>query len=362
MRAVPNPRRRDLLRERFVTQHLAGTLLEKSEDVVRWLGAVQSQDYAGAKWSVGQRARTATDAAVDAAFASGKILRTHVLRPTWHFVTPGDIRWMLQLSAPHVHALNAYYYRKLELDKAIFARSHKLFAKALAGGRHLTRPELAALLHKAGMAAEKLQLAYIMMHAELDGLVCSGALRGKEHTYALLEERAPNAQGLPRDEALGQLARRFFTSHAPATLKHFVWWSGLSVADSNAALEMNRRHLTSEPIDGEVFWFGHSTREEKRAPPAAYLIPEYDESLIGSKQLGVRDMPRAKGRESWSDAWYRPVIIGGKRAGTWRRTIGKGTVTVETNLFASLTAAQWRALQAAAERLGKFLEVPARIT
>jgi len=352
----------DLLTQRLLNQHIAGTPLDKPEDVVRWLGAVQSQDYLGAKWSLGQRVKNATDDTIDKAFSSGKFLRTHVLRPTWHFVMPADIRWMLQLTAPHVHALNAFYYRKLELDDALFRRSHKLFTKAPQGGTQLTRKELAALLKKDGIVADTLRLGYIMMHAELDGLVCSGALRGKEQTYALVEERAPNAKTLPREEALGELARRFFTSHAPVTVKHFAWWSGLSMRDAKVGLDMNKRQLTSEVIDGQTFWFGaRPPARQNEAPLTTHLIPEYDEALIGSKDLGVTDLPRAKRAKTWNDVWYRPVIVAGKRAGTWRRTIAKGNVVIETNLFASLNRSQVAALKTAVDRYGQFLQLPAHL-
>ena len=307
------------------------------------------------------RARRSTDAAVDRAFAAGAILRTHVLRPTWHFVTPDDIRWMLQLTAPHVHALNAYQYRRLELDRALFRRVRTLFTRALLDGTQLTRAELAAILRRGGIVAGGHRLAYIVMHEELDGLICSGALRGKQHTYALLGERAPKARTLARDEALAELALRFFTSHGPATLRHFVWWSGLRVADAKAGLAMIRRNLTSTMTDGKTEWFGVPRRGANQAGAAAFLIPEYDEALVGSRDFGAIDLAPAAGRDRWKDTYYRPVIITGMRAGTWKRTIAKGRVLLETNLFAALTPAQSRALRVAAERYGTFLGLPVSV-
>ncbi|MGH7528317.1 MAG: winged helix DNA-binding domain-containing protein, partial [Gemmatimonadales bacterium] len=316
--------RLDLLSQRLYHQHITGAPLETPGDVVRWLGGVQSQDYPGAKWSLGQRARDASDSEVDQAFARGEILRTHVLRPTWHFVAPADIRWMLELTAPHVHALNAYSYRKCELDQAVLGRSQAVLARALEGGRQLTRPELATALRQAGIVAQGQRLAYIMMKAELDGLVCSGALRGKQHTYALLEERVPRSRARSRDEALAELALRFFTGHAPATLQHFGWWSGLSAKAARAGLAMIQQQLPSRLLDGTQ-WFGLSERAPRRGPPTAHLLPEYDEALVGYRDLGVSDMPRARRRKPRKGGFHRPVIIGGKRAGTWRRTIARGT-------------------------------------
>ena len=179
----------EIAQRRLLNQHIAGAPLAEPCAVVAWLGVVQSQDYPAAKWAVGQRVQDATDTAIEQAFREGAILRTHVLRPTWHFVLPADIRWMLALTAPRVHAAMAYNYRLLELDDALFAESQAVLAKALQGGRQLTRPELVSALQQAGFAADNLRLSHLLIRAELDGLICSGARRGKQHTYALLDER-----------------------------------------------------------------------------------------------------------------------------------------------------------------------------
>jgi hypothetical protein len=351
----------DRFRQRLHTQHIAGPGLATPESVVQLLGAVQSQDYSGAKWSLGQRVVNGTNAAIDAAFASGRILRTHILRPTWHFVAPEDIRWMLRLTAPRVHALNAFYYRSQELDDAVFTRCHRTISLALQGGNHLTRLELAARLRAAGIVADKLRLAYVMMHAELEGLVCSGPLRGKQHTYALLEERVPPQPTLSRDEALAALVRRFFTGHAPATAKHFVWWSGLTVADANAGLRMVEQELSRDVSDDGTEWFGGPKTVPRRGPMAAYLIPEYDEALVGGKDLGVSDIPRSRQKRQWKDTFFRPIIIDGQRAGTWRRSIARGEGRIETNLLGKLDRDQEKALDAAANRFGIFLGMPVRV-
>jgi len=217
-----------IAQQRLQNHHLSHPQLKRPDAIVAWLGAVQAQEYAGAKWALVQRMPGATDAAIEQAFTDGAILRTHLLRPTWHFVTPADIRWMLALTAPRVHALNAYYYRKCELDKTIFARSHDALVNALQGGKQLMREEVRTVLEQAGIATKgDLRFAYLMMHAELDGIVCSGARRGKQFTYALVEERVPPTRKVDRDEALAELVKRYFTSHGPATVQDFTWWSGL---------------------------------------------------------------------------------------------------------------------------------------
>jgi Winged helix DNA-binding domain len=174
-----------IVRQRLHNQHLLGTPFDRPEEVVAWFGAVQAQEYPGATWGIAQRMHGLTQATIDQAYAEGAILRTHAMRPTWHFITPADIRWLLALTSPRVHAVNATYYRKLELDAAVLARGAVLLANALQGGKHLTRTELAAALEQAGIIRatdDRLRLTYLVMHAELEGLICSGAMRGKQHT------------------------------------------------------------------------------------------------------------------------------------------------------------------------------------
>src|SRR5205085_10298801 len=269
----------DIAHQRLHNQLIARHTFENPSDVVQWLGAVQAQDFAGAKWALGLRIEGATDESIERAFADGTILRTHVMRPTWHFVSPADIRWLLALTAPRVHAASAYYNRKLELDDAVFRCTNAVLANALQGGKQLTRDELASALQQAGIVTEDVQrVTYIVMRAELDGIICSGVRRGKQFTYALLAERAPQARSLDRDEALAELTKRYFTSHGPATIQDFVWWSGLTVADAKAGLAMVTSHLLHETINGQTYWFSPSTPPVQYLSQAAYLLPNYDEN------------------------------------------------------------------------------------
>src|SRR5512145_2993430 len=168
----------EIATRRLYNQRLSHTNFKTPQAVVQWLAAVQAQAYAGAKWAHAQRMADSTDSALDQALADGSILRTHLLRPTWHFVTPKDIRWMLKLTAPRVHAVSAYMYRQSGLDKALFKKSNATLEKALQGGKQLTRTELASNLDKAGIPAKGFRLGYLMMYAELEGLICSGARHG----------------------------------------------------------------------------------------------------------------------------------------------------------------------------------------
>jgi hypothetical protein len=350
----------DIARQRLRNQHIARATFKKPGDVVMWLAAVQAQDYAGAKWALGLRLQGATDDDVDRAFADGSILRTHLMRPTWHFVAPADIRWLLALTAPRVHAANAFMYRKLELDSAIFKRSDAALAKALRGGRHLTRDELRHALEKAGIATgDGVRLAYLMMHAELEGVVCSGARRAKQFTYALLDARVPRARTLGHEEALAELAGRYFTSRGPATVQDFAKWSGLTLADARCGLEAVKARLRQEVVDGHAYWLPASTRSVKDTSTAACLLSIYDEYISGYKDRSAMGTAEVGGRlTALGNALSYIVVVDSQIVGTWKRTLGKGAVVIETGLFTCLTKAENRAVAAAAQRYGDFLQRP----
>lgn len=265
----------DVPHTRLHHQRLSSTSFTRPADVVTYLGAVQAQDYPGAKWAIGQRLRHATDAAIEKAFADGSILRTHVLRPTWHFVTPADIRWMLELTAPRIKLAIGFNCRRMSMDDALFKRSQKALVAALRGGRQLTRDTLRQVLQRAGIATDDVRLVLILMRAELDGVICSGARIGKQFTYALLDERVPTSVTVTRDEALAELTRRYFTSRGPATVQDFVWWSGLTVADARAGIEMTGRRLVREVIDGTTCWRPSSAQVITRRRGALHLLGRY---------------------------------------------------------------------------------------
>jgi hypothetical protein len=348
-----------IARLRLRNQRLAGTPFDTPEDVVGWLTAVQAQDYGGAKWGIAQRSRSTTNATLDQLFDDGAILRTHVLRPTWHLVLPADIRWLLALTSPRVHAANAHYYRRHELDDALFQRSDALIVAALQHGRQLTRAELARVLLDAGISASGPRLAYLLMHAELDGLICSGALRGRQHTYALLDERVPPSAPMDRDAALAELAQRYVASHGPATVHDFSWWSGLRVSDARTGVELAHGSIEPTTVDGTTYWSADPAAEAVETSGGAHLLPNYDEYLVAYSDYGVvfdpalRDVPNA-------DAALQGhiIVLDGMVAGGWRRTARAREVIVETRPLRALDARQRADLQSAAQAYGRFMELP----
>jgi hypothetical protein len=360
---LQTPVQAEIVRRRIHTQGLARPTPQAPEAVVQWLGAVQAQDYAGAKWGIGQRALGLTDAAVDAAFNAGRILRTHIMRPTWHFVTPADIRSMLVLTGPRVQALNGFYYRLAGLDAAAFRRSHTVIERALRDGRHKTREELAADLAEAGMGLQGQGLAYVVMEAELAGLICSGPRRGKQFTYALLDERAGSVKPILRDEALAALTSRYFTGHGPATIRDFAWWSGLTVRDVRSGLAMIASTVRLELIDGLEYWSVPLPASARVPSPMVYLLPNYDEALIAYKDRGVVSPDRSTGLDTVVPATFpHHLLIDGRVAGGWRRTLRAGSVDVEVRPSRTSSAAERRALLKVVERYGVFLGLRATLS
>jgi len=349
----------DILQQRLHNQLLSQTKFTQPSQVVAWLGAVQSQDYAGAKWALAQRTNGLTDAVIEQAFARGEILRTHVLRPTWHFVTPVDIRWMLALTAPRVRAAMAYMNRQLGLDTAIFEKSNAALTKALQGNKQLTRSELGQILQKAGIPVDGLNLGHLMGRAELDGIICSGVRRGKQHTYALLEERAPQAKSLEPDEALAELTKRYFTSHGPATLPDFVWWSGLTTTDARKGIEFVKSQFDHEVVDDQTYWFIASGSTRKLSP-TVHLLPDYDEYTVGyTDRAEIFDITHSNKLDARGSVLAQySIMINGQVAGTWKRTIKKNEVLIELVPFIMLTDDQNQAIIAATQQYGKFLELP----
>ena len=345
----------DLLRHRLFNQRLTQPQLATPAEVVAWFGAVQAQEYLGATWSLGQRMLGATEAALDAAFNAAEIVRTHVMRPTWHFVAPADLRWLLALTGPRVHALNGTMYRRGKLDADVLTRSHAVLATSLSGGRYLTRNELGEALKQAGIERAGQDLAYIMIHAELEGLICSGPRRGKQFTYALLEERVLPAPPLDRDGALAELTRRYFHSHGPATPHDFAWWSGLTVSDARAGLEMTGSLFEREVIDGREFWYAPA--QPPAIPKRAYLLPTYDEYGIAYRDRRDFYNPDDAGKpEAGVSAGFAyMIVIGGRVVGLWRREVSKTTVTITTQWWREATPANLRAFAAAARQYGAFL-------
>jgi len=345
----------DIANVRLFNQQITATKFTCPEEIVSWFGAMQAQDYPMAKWAIGLRLPESTEAKIEKAIEEGRILRTHLMRPTWHFVAAEDIRWLLALSAPQLKSTSASILRSLNLDAQTSKRCNDLIAKALEGGKHLTRQEIMTELKNAGIDSDNLRAAYLMFSAEIDAVVCNGVKRGSQHTYALLDERVPKSGEFSREEAIAELTKRYFTSHAPATLKDFIWWSGLPTADARKGLEMNKPNLASEEIEGQTYWMPNSLSIPETGADSLYLLPAFDEYMVSYKDRSAALDPDRTKEAITGNGIFKPIIVvNGKIAGIWKRAFKKDSVLIERILFNGLSDYENGLFQLKAQEYGDY--------
>ena len=350
-------RKSQIAKLRLVNQQIAGTKFSDPAELVSWLGAVQAQDYAMAKWAIGLRLNHATEKTVEAAIDSGSIVRTHVMRPTWHFVAAEDIRWMLELTATRIRSACGSWKRHLELDDTTIAKSNSIIAKALEGGKHLTRSELMTELERYGIKTGPGRAGYLMLEAEVEGIVCNGRRRGKQFTYSLLDETVPNTAKLNKEAALAKLAERYFASHGPATLADFAWWSGLSAADVATAHGLIKPKLISEKIDEKVYWMSNSISTTKLLTKSVHLLPSFDELTISYKDRSASVAPELMKDITVGHAIFRPIIVvDGHVVGIWKRVIKKDRAIIEAELILRSKNVDTKSIEKAALGYSSFEE------
>jgi hypothetical protein len=345
----------DIARLRLYNQHISHQRFKKPEEIVEWMGAIQAQDYAGAKWAVGLRLQKSSDAAMEKAMADGSIIRTHVLRPTWHFVAPADARWMIELTAPRINSLSASGYRRMELDSAVIKRSNDAVAKAVQGGKQLTRSEVMTALNNAGIKTNDLRFIHLLMRAEIDQVICSGGRQEKQFTYALFDDRVPMGSPFVKEEALAELARRYFISHGPATLQDFTWWSGLAPSDTKTSLEIIKPELTGSLVDGAWFWMGPDQPDLAAGAAAAYLLPAFDEFAVAYKDRTAAVNPKYL-KQARNVIFDPSIVVNNQVVGTWKRAIKKNGVDINLNPFGKLNKVQEKSLENAVKRYLKFVK------
>jgi len=346
---------RQLAARRLATLGVTTTGRPAPDRVVGSLVAVQGQDYAMAKWAVGQRsAGGVDDVRLEALLDAGTLLRTHVLRPTWHVVRSDDIRWLLALTGPRVVNTLAGYCRRLGVGPEVLSRGVEIIGGAVRGGRHRTVEELAAIVAGSGITVDRLRLGHLLMQAELEAVICSGARRGRHATYALMDERVPASPLRDRDDAAVELALRYFAGHGPATVDDFSWWSGLTLTDARRAVGDAADGLQAVVVDDVTYWCG-SARPATPAPVA--LLPTFDEFVVGYRSSRwLLDTAGTAGMTG--PDWPReghPVVVDSQVVGRWRRRLSAGRVTVEITADRPLTGSARDELVEVAGRLGRFV-------
>nr|WP_269091148.1 winged helix DNA-binding domain-containing protein [Actinopolymorpha cephalotaxi] len=325
---------------------------------------VQAQEREHACFSLALRSRATTLEEVRAELDSGAFVRTHILRPTWHFVAAEDLRWLLDLTSPRVERVVALQLRRSSLDERHVGRALEVLADALGGRNFLTRKEIGDRFAAAGLPGSGQDLGNLVMVAELRGLVCSGPIRGVQHTYALVDEVVAPTPARTREEALAELARRFFGGHGPSSIRDLTRWASLTVTDARAALAEVGNGLERVDVDGVPHWYDPALvaelpeRQAAPVPRRAHLFPTYDEAVLTYPAV---NFPPPQGSEPPApDQWVGTVVVDDHRVGTWKRAVGRNAVTVESRLAGSLDDEQRGLVDEATERLGHFHGLPVR--
>lgn len=349
----------DILASRLYNTGLSNAPFQSAVEAVTFLGAVQSQDYAAAKSGLGLRIGRSTEKDIDKAYDEGQILRVHVMRPTWHFILPEDLDWMMKLTGPRVKASLATSNRKLGLDHTLFARTNKAIAKALEQHRFLTRQEIKNVLQTIGINPDVQRLGHIVAMAELDGLICSGPLRGRQFTYALIEDRIRKSRKVNMVEASAELARRYFMSHGPAQISDFAWWSGLAVKDARTAFEPVKSEFELTSSDDNEYW---GPGNQAKPIPVALLLSLYDEYIIASKDRRLlsdtRDIERMF---TMGNLLTAAIILEGKVGGGWNKSTNRTSVNIKLKPFRNFSEVEQKAVVAQVERYGKFFGLKATL-
>ena len=350
---------RDLSTRRLINQQIAGTGFTSVQALVGWMGAVQAQDYAMAKWALGTRLPGSTDGSVEQAIDKGEIIRTHVLRPTWHFVSAQDVYWMLELTGPRIRARLTPREKYLGLAPAMIARSNAVIERALRDGQHLTRDELVAELKRNKLPTTEYRDGHLIGRAELEGIICSGATKDKKPTYALLSERVPNKQVPGPEEALARLAHKYFSSHGPATIHDFAWWSGLPVSEARRALELTDSEFNCATYDGVTYWFPDSSAGLPNKSQSVHVLPAFDEYIVSYQDRRAVLMRVGDKNAVTAGGVFRPIIVvDGQVTGIWKRQIEKERVTVKLDFFDAPGKATIRLIEKAFAPFARFVGKP----
>jgi len=346
----------NILQYRLFNQQITQQSFQKPGELVEWFGAMQAQDYLGAKWAIALRLKGITDTDIEQAVADKKIIRTWPMRRTLHFVSPQDIRWMLKLLTPRIISRSKTLYKQLELDEKLFSKCRKLFVKALEGKKQLPRNEMYDILEKAQISTKAMRGLHILCHLSQEGLICFATRKGKQPTFALLDEWIFPVKPLTNDEALATLTKKYFSSHGPATINDFAWWSGLTIAEVKKGIEIVKNDLQNEKVSAQQYWMTNDISFEKIKTQSVFLLPSFDEYLVAYKDRSLAlDSGYTKNVLTPNGIFNPVIIINNKVHGTWKRSFEIDKVRIETNLFNDLSKARKDAITKVAKQYGKFL-------
>ena len=345
-----------ILHARLLNQQIAAHKFESPDEVVKWFGAVQAQDYLGALWAIGLRINNATESDIEKAIANKTILRTWPMRGTLHFIAPEDARWMLQLLTPRIISRAAAIYRNSGLDKKVFAKSSRVIVKALQGGKQFERQEIYRILEEAKISTSGNRGLHILGMLAQQGLICFGPRKGKQQSFVLLDEWVPETKSLKGDEATATLAQTYFTSHGPATVQDFVWWSGLTVADAKRGLDIIKKKFTEIRLNDNSYWMRDNALLSVEKLKGIFLLPCFDEYLVGYKDRSAAVTAQfTQQMFGASNGIFASVLlINGKVEGTWKRSFYKNEVIIEIKPFKKLMQTEKAEILKVAKQYSNF--------
>jgi hypothetical protein len=319
---------KELIELRLANQGLTSAQFNTCADVVSHFGAMQSQDYSMAKWAVGMRMQNPSDSAIEKSIDAGKIIRTHILRPTWHFVHANDIRWMMELSAPSVRKATQYVDKQVGLTDSIFKKVWKVIEIELSRDSNLTKEDLTDRLAKKKIEVEGLLATQILIRAELEMLICNGERKDNKVTYALFDRRIPPSESISRKDALVKLASVYFKSRGPATAKDFAWWSGLSMTDATFGISGLGSDLKSTSVDGLNYLYFENLQDHKKKVTA--LLPPYDEYMVGYTEGRDIAFPTDIDKSFIGNGIFKPLVLFNNTiAGIWKKVKKDPFVEIE---------------------------------
>lgn len=348
---------------RLSGQQITAKKFQTPPEVVGWMGAMQAQDYTMAKLAVGMRLINQTEKDIESSIDCGEIIRAHLMRPTWHFVAAEDYYWMLELTSPQIRTSMKARQVELELNQVVIKKSSEILLKALEGGKHLTREEIAAEYTKAEIKTSDNRLSHLLVCAELDGIVCSGMTVKGKPTYSLIQHRIRHKKVYQREEALYMISRKYFTSHGPATLKDFKWWSGLTAKDATKGLDSVKQEFNHEEIDSETYWFSDHAFSIALSTNPVYLLPAFDEFLIGYRNRSASLSTVYNKETISSNGIFRPVlVINGQVSGIWRKLTMKDHIKLEISTFVPVKKENSKQIKEAAGFVGDFFQRESEVT
>lgn len=319
---------------RLQSQHLVNQKITDIKELVQYMGAIQAQEYTMAKWAIGSRLNTATDKTIEEAFNQGNILRTHVMRPTWHFVANEDIRWMVELSSKRIISACISLGKQWEIPEKQYLKAINVIEKLLEGNNHLTKEEIKKEFEQRNIPSDIPEINRYLMRAEAEGIICSGAVKNKKQTYALIDERAPATNTLTKEEALAKLASRYFLSHSPASMNDFIWWSGLLISEAKQAVKLIEKDLIFEKFEGSELIIHRSVDYQPVLDDSIHFLPSYDEYLISYKnRTNVLDLEHYSKAFNTYGIFYPVLAHNGRIVGNWKKSANKKRLSVDTSLF-----------------------------